>query len=86
MNLRIKDVLKKKGIKSLALAEIIGIAQPSMSNIINNKVAPSLDTLEKIAEALEVSVSDLIDEPKKGSIICPSCGAELKLTAEKTDK
>ena len=51
MKLRIKEVLKEKKVTALSLAEKIGIAQPSMSNIVNNKVTPSLDTIEKIANA-----------------------------------
>ena len=83
MKLRIKEVLKEKKVTALSLAEKIGIAQPSMSNIVNNKVTPSLDTIEKIANALDVPVSELIDEPKAGNFTCPYCGTELRLTAEK---
>jgi transcriptional regulator with XRE-family HTH domain len=85
MNLRIREVLKDRKITAVALAERIGIAQPSMSNIVNGKATPSLDTLERIAGALGVSVSELIDEPKPGNFICPNCGASLKLSAEKLE-
>ena len=85
MKLRIKEVLKEKKITALYLAEMIGIAQPSMSNIVNCKVAPSLETLGKIATALGVPVSELIDEPKASNFTCPNCGASLRLTAEKAE-
>ena len=49
MELRIKDVLKEKKVTVVSLAGMIGIAQPSMSNIVNGKSMPSLETLEKIA-------------------------------------
>lgn len=86
MKLRIKEVLKEKKVTAVSLAEQIGIAQPSMSNIANGKVTPSLDTLEKIAAALGVPVSELIDEPKAGNFTCPYCGTELRLTAEAVGK
>ena len=85
MKLRIKDVLKEKKVTALSLAEKISIAQPSMSNIVNNKVTPSLDTIERIANALGVSVSELFDEPRAGNFTCPNCGSSLRLTAEKVE-
>lgn len=82
MQLRIKDVLKEKKVTALSLAEKIGIAQPSMSNIVNNKVTPSLDTVEKIADALGVPITELFEAPAAGNFTCPNCGASLRLSAE----
>lgn len=59
---RIKDVMKKKGIGVGELAFKVGIAQPSMSNISNNKITPSLEMLHKIADALEVHITELFEK------------------------
>ncbi len=85
MNLRIKEVLKEQKVTAVSLAEKIGIAQPSMSNIVNGKVTPSLDTLERIADALAVNITDLFEKPASGNFTCPNCGASLRLTAEKVE-
>ena len=61
MKLRIKEVLKEKGLTSVWLASQIGITQPNMSNIVSCKTNPSLDTLERIAEALNVSIIELFE-------------------------
>ncbi len=61
MELRIKDVLKEKKVTVVSLAGMIGITQPNMSNIVNGKSAPSLETLERIANALEVDITELFD-------------------------
>jgi transcriptional regulator with XRE-family HTH domain len=63
---------------------MIGIAQPSMSNIVNGKSMPSLETLEKIATALEVPFTELFEQPKTGtvSLSCPHCGKSITLKAE----
>lgn len=61
MENRIKEVLKNKGISVGSLAEKVGITQPNMSNIINGKSNPSIETLEKIANVLEVSISELLE-------------------------
>lgn len=56
MELRIKDVLKEKKVTVVSLAGMIGIAQPSMSNIVNGKSMPSLETLEKIGHCFGSSI------------------------------
>lgn len=59
MELRIKDVLKEKGKTATFLADSVGITRPNMSNIVNGKTMPSIPTLEKIANALEVPITEL---------------------------
>jgi transcriptional regulator with XRE-family HTH domain len=88
MVVRIKDIMTEKGITSVSLSEKVGVSKVTISNLINNKTMPSLDTLEKIAEALEVPMWQLFastDEvrPKETSIICPNCGKEIKIVVKK---
>ena len=79
MKLRIKEVLKEKGITAVSLAPIVGVTQPSMSNIINGKITPSLGTLEKIAIALGVGVWELFEQPVTDTANCPYCGNKIKI-------
>jgi len=79
MELRIKQILKDKGMTSVWLASKIEITQPNMSNIVSGKTKPSLDTLERIAIALNVPITDLFEQPTTDSINCPNCGAKLTL-------
>lgn len=62
MILRIKDAAKKAGKGLGILADEIGIAQPSMSNIANEKVMPSIETLQKIADVLGVHITELFEK------------------------
>ncbi len=85
MEVRIKEIMQQKGITSVALAEKIGISKATVSNLINNKTMPSIDTLGKIAEALGVpnwqlfaSEEEVLEE-FKDTITCPKCGARFKL-------
>ncbi|MBU3126781.1 helix-turn-helix domain-containing protein [Clostridium tagluense] len=55
----IRKALEKKGITSNVLAERIGVSATYISYLLNNKRTASLETLQKIAEALNVSLSDL---------------------------
>lgn len=66
----INDLLKVKyidGDKATAslLAKKIGVSQPYMSNLINNKVTPSLSLLQKIAEIFQVPISELFVSEKQ---------------------
>jgi len=79
MELRIKEVLKEKGLTAVWLASQIEITQPSMSGIMNGKIKPSLDTLERIASAIGVSISELFEQPATDIIVCPKCGTKFKM-------
>ena len=63
MALRIKDLMDEKGIKSVQLSEMVGISKVSISNLLNGKLKPSFDTLEKISIALEVPMWQLFASP-----------------------
>lgn len=64
--MRIKEVCKEKGITVSQLAEKMGIKQESLSRAINGN--PTLETLERIASALNVDVPELFTS-SSGSII-----------------
>lgn len=65
--MRIKDVCKEKGITVSQLAEKMGIKQESLSRAINGN--PTLETLEKIANALGVDITQLFAPSSSGGII-----------------
>lgn len=61
MKLDIKRIRKEKGISQEELAEKSGVSRPTISNLENNPDAvTTTDTLQKIALALDVKVSDLL--------------------------
>lgn len=91
MKLRIKEIMAEKNITSVWLANNIGVTKATISNLINDKTMPSLETLEKIADALEVpmwelfaSMEDIQGEAEKereeeeGILRCPKCGTRFK--------
>jgi transcriptional regulator with XRE-family HTH domain len=79
MEFRIKEILKERGITALTLAKDIEMTQANLSNIMTGKTKPSLDTLEKIASALNVPITDLFERPKQNIITCPKCGTQLEI-------
>jgi len=64
MNLRIKEICKQKNTSVSDLAVKMGIKQESLSRAINGN--PQLETLEKIAAALNVPVTELFQYDETG--------------------
>jgi transcriptional regulator with XRE-family HTH domain len=62
MELRIKEICKEKGISISKLGSLIGVSRSSMLSTIGGN--PTIGTLEKISNALNISIIDLFD--KKG--------------------
>ena len=51
---KIKQIRKSKNMTHEKLSELIGLEVPSLSNIETGKFAPSIDTLQKLSDALQV--------------------------------
>ena len=80
MDNRIKEILSEKGMTAKELAVIVGVSSVSLYNIINGKQEASANTLNTIAQSLEVPfwqlfVSPEEVQPKKDglSFTCPHC-------------
>lgn len=78
--MRIKEVIKEKNTTVKALAEKMGIAPPSLSLMISGN--PTVETLNRIAAALEVPVTELFDTPTGDTINCPHCGGKIRIEKE----
>lgn len=77
--LRIKELCKERSITLNQLAERIGVSQPSISGIATGKQKPSFDTLDKLADALGVSVAELFEPQPSNAVRCPHCGGVLHI-------
>lgn len=78
-NKRIADICKERGIQKKDLANILGITPTGLAKAINQDY-PQLQTLERIAVALGVEVSELFSDCKSGQICCPYCGKKITLS------
>lgn len=58
---RLADMMVDKGFDQTHLSEVSGVSQQSISNYIHKKSLPTIYVLDKLARALDCSVSDLID-------------------------
>ena len=77
MKLRVKEICKAKGLLMGDLATTLGIARVNLTKTINGN--PTKDTLERIAEALNVPISELFEQPATDTVVCPKCGTKFKM-------
>lgn len=86
--MRIKELLKQKGTTAKELALQIGISEGALSKSLSGN--PTLGTLQKIASALNVDITELFKTSDKvgGSshLVCPHCGTRLHITLEEDSK
>ena len=80
--MRVKELLRQKGMTAKELAAKIGISEGALSQSIKDGANPNLQTITKIAAALGVEVSELFAAPKEGTITCPKCGNRITIKAE----
>ena len=77
--MRIKELCKERGITQADLARRLGVRPSSLSQAISRNRL-SADSLQRIADALHVSVGELFEhEP---TIVCPHCGRLVRLKVE----
>lgn len=60
MELKVKEVIKAKGLTMQQVAETLGVTRDTLTRNINGN--PTIETLSKIADALGVAVTDLFEK------------------------
>lgn len=63
-NLRVKEIIKDRGLTMQEVSDKIGIVRDTLTRQINGN--PTIETLQKIANALDVTVPELF-APQSGS-------------------
>lgn len=85
MILQLKEIMKAQGLTSIELAERLDVTKATISYWINGKVFPNADTLERIAEVLNVPVWRLFGSPDTDNthaLKCPHCGGNITIKIE----
>ncbi|QUB64884.1 helix-turn-helix domain-containing protein [Prevotella melaninogenica] len=84
--MRIKEILKEKGITLSQLADTMGVSRQALSRQVAGKLL--VEKAEEIATALNVPIWQLFassEEVQKenNNIVCPHCGNPIKVTITK---
>ena len=89
---KIKEALKKRGLKQIDLADRLGINRVSLSRILSDKNDMRMSTIKKIADAIGCDVAEFFtpaepEEPTNHHTInCPHCGEKLVINLSISDK
>lgn len=80
--IRIKEILKEKGITVNQLADMLDISRQALSKQIQGKML--VETAQRIADTLNVPMWQLFASPNDiqktdGSLVCPKCGTPLEI-------
>jgi len=86
MAFRLREILKERKITIGQFAEISGISQSNLSNYMMGKVSPTLETLNKIAEALGVDVTYLFRKEEEIVLFAKYEGRSIELNTEELIK
>lgn len=76
--LRIKEICKEKGITLQDLSDRLGINYQSLHSAMTGN--PKLETLQNIAEKLDVPITELFEEKKEISILIEFQGETKRIT------
>mgnify|MGYP003299794501 CR=1 FL=1 len=76
----IKKVFKEKGLTSKDVAERLGMTPVGLSQHINGN--PTVQVLERIAEAVGCDVADFFTASTGASLSCPHCGKPINIKVE----
>jgi transcriptional regulator with XRE-family HTH domain len=76
----IDKILKEKHLSKTDLAKRMKLSRESLYRILSGN--PTLDNINKLADALGVPITDLFEQPTGDTITCPKCGAKLEIKAK----
>ena len=79
---KIKKILNDNKVSVTELADRLKVTRQTVHYYINQGNKNSVDTLVKIAEAIDVPVTDLFEQPAIDVIHCPHCGGKIRVCKE----
>ena len=62
--LRIAELCRKRGYTKYRLAQLTGITQTALGNMLNQKSMPTMANLEKICDAFEITIAQFFQMMK----------------------
>ena len=75
ITLRIKELCKKRGYTKYRLAQITGMTQTALGNILNQKSLPTIVNLERICDAFGITLAQFFTDD----------GSKLNLTQDQQE-
>ena len=82
IELRLREILAKRGITLKDFAAQSGLSQSNLSNYINGKISPTLDTVSRIASHLGIDAIELFKEKDEVELYAKYHGKLYPITRE----
>lgn len=82
MSIDIDTLLKEKKLSKTDIAKRMGLSRESLYRILSGN--PTLDNINKLADAIGCPVAELFEQPNKDSLTltCPHCGKPINIKVE----
>lgn len=77
---KIRSIRKRKGLSQLQLADMVKVSPPYISCVENDVKNASIETLVRIANALQVSIDELLDDNLENELIASPRAFEVVLS------
>lgn len=84
--LKIKEIRQRKGLTQKQLGELCGMADSAIRRYENGNANPKIETLQKIADALEVPLIFLVEDDLLDAATLPDTDSEYKLIDRKINE
>ena len=78
--LNIDDLLKEKGLTKTDVAKRMNLSRESLYRILSGN--PTLENIQKLADSIEVPITDLFEQPATDTVSCPFCGNKIRVSKE----
>lgn len=79
IGVKIKEIRTKKNISQIELAKLLNITQPALAVIESDKRTPRIETLSRIATALNVDFLSLLPNELTEGAVIPSDSKEAEI-------
>lgn len=60
IHIELRNAIKQSGLTQQEIADKLGIKQPTVSEYVNGKSFPALDTLANLCQLLDVDANDIL--------------------------
>lgn len=78
----LRDILHEKQISISQLSSMCGISASNLSNYMSGKISPTLDTLNKIADALKIDLTELFKKREEVVLMAKFDGKTVEINPE----
>ena len=82
MALRLREILKERNLTVAQFAEMSGMSQSNISNYMNGNISPTLETLYKISNALDIEITELFRKKEEIKLLAKYANETIEISTK----